>query len=283
MSAPERITTIDRGGRRLAWRTLGDGPPLLLVNGYAASSADWDPTLLACLQRSFTVVCPDNRGIGASELGDPSELTIDSMAADLSALLDEMGIDRLPVVGWSMGGFAAQALAVGAPERVGALVLLSSHPGGAAAVRAPGKVWRTLTDHSGPPREQASRLIAVLFPPTVAPRIDHEFGELVAAARSELRFETLSAQEAAIQAWYAAEPPTAGDGAPRVLAACGSEDVVVPPANLQALAARWPRCRTELFAGGGHAFMAQEPDRVAALIEEFALGQGAPAVTPSRG
>ncbi|HEY3726663.1 MAG TPA: alpha/beta hydrolase [Solirubrobacteraceae bacterium] len=263
--------SIDRDGRRLSCRTLGDGPPLLLVNGYAASSADWDPTLLSCLQRSFTVVCPDNRGIGGSELADPSELTIDSMAADMSALLDDLGFDRLPVAGWSMGGFVAQALAAREPERVGALVVLSSHPGGSGSVRAPAEVWRALTDHSGTPREQASRLIALLFPPAVAPQMDRDFGELVAAARRELRFDTLSAQEAAIQAWYATEPPAADIGAPSVLAVAGSEDVVVPPGNLQVLAARWPDCRTELFDRGGHAFMAQEPERVAALIEEFAL------------
>jgi pimeloyl-ACP methyl ester carboxylesterase len=55
-----------------------------------------------------------------------------------------------------------------------------------------------------------------------------------------------------------------------VLAAHGGEDVVVPAANLDGLAARWPGCRTERFAGGGHAFMAQEPQRLAALIAAFA-------------
>jgi pimeloyl-ACP methyl ester carboxylesterase len=263
-------STIDIGGRRLSYRTLGEGPPLLLVNGYAASSADWDPTLLACLERSFTVLCPDNRGIGGSELGDPAEVTVEAMADDLSALLDELGIDRLPVAGWSMGGFVAQALALRDPDRVSALILLSSHPGGSETVRAPPEAWRTLTDHSGTPRQQASRLIALLFGPAVAPQIDRDFGELVAAARSELRIETLDAQEAAIRAWYAADPAPVGTQPPPVLAVAGSEDAVVPPENLSVLAARWPGCRTELFDRGGHAFMAQEPERLAALIAAFA-------------
>jgi pimeloyl-ACP methyl ester carboxylesterase len=275
VSVSGRITTIDRTGRRLSCRTLGDGAPLLLINGYAASSADWDPTFLACLQRSFTVLCPDNRGIGASELGDASELTIESMAADMAALLDDHGFDRPAVAGWSMGGFVAQALTATAPQRVGALVLMSSHPGGSGSVRGSREVWTALTDHSGTPREQASRLIGLLFPPLLAPQIDRDFGELVAAARSQLRFETLSAQEAAIQGWYGAEPPVIGSEPPAVLAMAGSEDVVVPPGNLQALQARWPGCRTELLDGGGHAFMAQEPERVATLIERFVRGRPA--------
>jgi pimeloyl-ACP methyl ester carboxylesterase len=263
-------STIDVDGRRLSYRTVGDGRPLLLVNGYAASSADWDPTLLASLQQWFTVLCPDNRGIGGSELGDPAQLTVQAMADDLVALLDELGIDRLPVAGWSMGGFVAQALALRDPGRVSALVLLSSNPGGSGTVRAPREVWAALTDYSGTPREQASRLISLLFAPALAPQIDREFGELVAAARGELRPETLDAQKAAIEAWYAADPPPIAAGSPPVLAAAGSEDVVVPPQNLNVLAARWPDCQTELFAGGGHAFMAQEPERLAALIAAFA-------------
>lgn len=48
-----------------------------------------------------------------------------------------------------------------------------------------------------------------------------------------------------------------------------SEDVVIPPANMQALARRWPGAQLELFSGGGHAFMAQEPARLASVIKGF--------------
>src|ERR1700733_13207250 len=97
--------TIELAGRRFAWRTLGSGPALLLVNGYAASSVDWDPSLLAALARCFRIVCPDNRGTGDSELGDPDQLSADAMAEDLEGLLDQLHIEQAPVVGWSMGGF----------------------------------------------------------------------------------------------------------------------------------------------------------------------------------
>ncbi len=262
-------TTIEIAGRRLAWRAAGDGPPLLLINGYAATGADWDPVLLSALQRSFTVMCPDNRGVGGSALGDPAGLTIDAMAADMLALLDAAGLAQVTVTGWSMGGFVAQALARRAPERVAGLVLLATDPGGAAAITAPPEVWSALTDHSGTAREQASRLIALLLPPALAPEIDREFGDVLAAARADLDPAALGAQEAAVDAWHRVEPPAAPPHRPPVLAAAGSEDVVIPPANLRALAVRWPGAQTELFAGGGHAFMAQEPERVAALVTRF--------------
>jgi pimeloyl-ACP methyl ester carboxylesterase len=265
----EGMRTIDIDGRRLAWRTSGAGRPLLLINGYAASSADWDPALLQALGHSFQLICPDNRGVGASQLGDPSQLTIDVMAADLQCLLDALDIERAPVAGWSMGSYVAQALALRAPARVRALVLLASAPAGPAAVSAQPGVWERLTDHSGTPREQATRLISLLFGPDVAPQIDREFGELVAEARAQLSPQTLTVQERALRAWHEEAPALPGGDAPPVLAICGSEDVVIPPQNADALAARWPDTRIERIAGAGHAFMAQAPERVAQLIVDF--------------
>lgn len=261
---------IEIDGRRFGWRSVGAGPPLLLVNGYAATGGDWDPTLLMALGRSFEAICPDNRGVGDSEVGE-GELTVAGMAADLEALLDALGLERVPVVGWSMGGFVAQELARRAPGRVAALALLSSDPGGGEAVLADPAVWGRLIDHSGSSREQASRLIALLFPPDLAPEIDRQFGEVVAATRAALSPATLTAQELAMAAWHArpcGDSPQGAD-APPVLIAHGSEDVVIPAANAERLAARWPGARAELFAGGGHAFMAQEPQRLAELLTSF--------------
>ena len=266
----ERDGQTEIGGRRLAWRRLGEGPPLLLINGYAATAADWDPGFLAALARSHELICPDNRGLRGSAVGDleAEPLTVDSMAADLERLLDAAEIERLPVAGWSMGGFVAQALATRAPRRVEALVLLATDPGGAGAVLANRDSWRRLTDDSGTPREQASRLISLLFPPDLAPQVDREFGELVATARAELPAAVLRAQEATMVAWHKVEPPAAPDPPP-ALAAAGVLDEVIPAANLDLLATRWPGCRVERFDGAGHAFMAQEPERLAGLIAGF--------------
>jgi pimeloyl-ACP methyl ester carboxylesterase len=287
----ERNGAIDVAGRPLAWRSLGDGPPLVLLNGYAATTLDWDPRFLAALAEQFEVVCPDYRGMGDSPLGDvaglPTDaraadveglgdvagLTIDALAADVEALLDALAIGRAPVVGWSMGGFVAQALALRAPARVGALVLLATDPGGAAATLADPDVWARLISRDGSPREQATRLLSLIFPAPVAAEIDREVGDVVAAARARLAPEALSAQEAAIVAWHAAEPPRPASPLP-MLALHGNEDIVIPPANADALAARWPACRVERVAGGGHAFMAQEPERVAELVTTFVREAG---------
>ncbi len=266
----ERDGMIEIDGRRLAWRSVGEGPPLVLITGYSGAAAGWDPQFLSVLGRSFEVICPDNRGMGDSQLGELREpLTIEAMAADVEALLDARGIERLPVAGWSMGGFIAQALAIQAPTRVEALVLLATNPGGAAAAPGDPDSYARLTDHSGTPQEQATRLIELLFPADVAAEMDQRVGDDVAAARAELSPATLAAQQAAISAWSANGLAPPGADSPPVLAICGNEDAVIRPENTDRLAVRWPNCRTERFAGDGHAFMAQEPERLAALITSF--------------
>jgi 3-oxoadipate enol-lactonase len=273
MAATESREATEVGGRRLSWRRLGEGPALLLVNGYAATASDWDLALLGGLAESFELICPDNRGVGESELGDPAELTIDSMAGDVEAILDAAGLERAPVVGWSMGGYVAQRLTARAPERVSALALLSTDPGGPTAVPGRPEDWAALLDHSGTPREQASRLIALLFPPDLAPKIDRLFGDVVAAARAGMDPATLAAQEAAMATWHARDSldpvPTP---APPVLVLHGDADAVIPVANADVLAARWPGARVERFAGGGHAFMAQFPGEIVARLLSFLGG-----------
>ena len=143
-----RIEDVKIAGRRLGWRRVGAGPPLLLVNGYAATGADWDPGFLAALAEKHEVLCPDNRGMGESDLGS-APMSVDGIASDLRAVLEAAGVESCPVIGWSMGGFAAQRLAETSPGMVGALALLSTDPGGRESVAADPGDWARLTDPSG--------------------------------------------------------------------------------------------------------------------------------------
>ncbi|HEX8752432.1 MAG TPA: alpha/beta fold hydrolase [Solirubrobacterales bacterium] len=258
------MPAIEVEGRRLAWSSVGRGPRLILLNGYAATGAEWDPFFLHSLARSFEVVCPDNRGVGGSELGG-GELTVDAMAADVEALLDALELPWAPVVGWSMGGFVGQRLAARAPGRVSALALLATDPGGPAAVLPGAECWRRLCDHSGEPRQQATRLIGLLFPPAVATEVDRDFGEQVADARAALSPEAVRAQEAAIEAWHAEVPPPL-DERPPTLVAHGREDQVIPAANAALLGERWQAAEVQVLDGCGHALMAQEPLRLARAL-----------------
>jgi pimeloyl-ACP methyl ester carboxylesterase len=255
-------------GRAIAWTAVGEGPPLLLLNGYAATGADWDPVFLGGLAAHFRVITPDNVGLGRSILAEGETVGgAAGMAADSIALLDAMGIERTAVVGWSMGGFVAQSLAREAPGRVSALGLISTHPGGTDTVDAAPGVFGVLIDHSGTPREQATRLISLLFPPDRAAEADERFGDLVAAARAELPEPVLFMQEEALVGWHnrPSSLPVLDPPVPTAIVHGGS-DTVVPPGNAEALARFHPGASMTMLPDCAHAPMAQEPNAVAEAI-----------------
>jgi pimeloyl-ACP methyl ester carboxylesterase len=192
---------------------------------------------------------------------------VEEMAADALAVLDALGIESAAVVGWSMGGFIAQALSAAAPARVASLSLVSTDPGGPDCVLADPEAQALLTDVGGTPREQASRLLALLFPPELAAEADANFGDLVAAARDVLPEPVLRMQEEAMRAWHArSEPlPSAVPSHPTAIVH-GALDRVIPPANAELLAAAHPGAWVELLPDCAHAPMAQHPEAVAAAI-----------------
>jgi pimeloyl-ACP methyl ester carboxylesterase len=268
LSGPDRGALEVRPGRTIAWTAVGDGPPLLLVNGYAATGADWDPSFLGVLAARHRVICPDNAGLGSSTLSDDEVVGgAEGMAADMLALLDSLAIERAAVVGWSMGGFVAQTLARSAPGRVTALGLIATHTGGPDCVNGEPQVAHELVDHSGTPREQATRLISLLFPPAVAPDFDQRFGDLVATARAALPERVLFMQEEALGSWHGRPTPLPVLDPPLPTAIVhGGLDTVVPPGNAAVLAGVHPKATVEIRPACAHAVMAQEPEAVAATI-----------------
>jgi 3-oxoadipate enol-lactonase len=107
---------------RLHREVRGDGPPVLLVHAGIADSRMWEPLGERLVAAGYRTIAPDLRGFGRSPL--PAETF--SPAADLVEVLDELGIERAPVVGASFGGRVTLELALRAPERVSALALLAS-------------------------------------------------------------------------------------------------------------------------------------------------------------
>jgi pimeloyl-ACP methyl ester carboxylesterase len=139
------------------------GRPLLVLNGFGATSADWDPSFIDRLASSNELVLLNNRGIGGST-DDGQSFDITKLADDTARVIETLAIERASAMGWSMGGFIAQALALNYANHLDKLVLLSTDPGGIEADLASPNVWSQLIDTSGMPNEQAHRLLVPAFP-----------------------------------------------------------------------------------------------------------------------
>jgi pimeloyl-ACP methyl ester carboxylesterase len=265
----ESFQKLQVDGAQIAYRRIGNGRSLLILNGFAATSADWDPSFIHGLAASNELVLLDNRGIGGStDSGKPFDIT--QLADDAARAVEMLGLERTSVLGWSMGGFIAQTLALQQPGRINKLILLSTEPGGADADLASTAVWSQLTDMSGTPHEQARRLLSLLFPSDVADSVYREFGDIVAAARSRLSPDLVNRQAAAMDTWHRTGVGNRlRDMNVPVLIATGTADVVIPPSNALRLVNAIPGAWLAQFNGGGHAFMAQYPRPLAELINSF--------------
>jgi pimeloyl-ACP methyl ester carboxylesterase len=144
----ESFEKLQVDGAQIAYRRIGNGRPLMVLNGFAATSADWDPSFLDRLASSNEIVLLDHRGIGRStDNGRPFDIA--QLADDATRVVEALGIERISLLGWSMGGFIALTLALQHPGRIDKLILLSTEPGGADANLASAEVWSKLIDMSG--------------------------------------------------------------------------------------------------------------------------------------
>ena len=124
---------VAASGAELCTQAFGDpgSPPILLVMGQMASMLWWPDGFcqkLAALK--YYVIRYDNRDTGRSTIYEPGEppYTMDDMAADAVRVLDGYGIDRVNLIGMSLGGTIAQIAALSYPERVKTLTLMSTTP-----------------------------------------------------------------------------------------------------------------------------------------------------------
>jgi len=107
------------------YEVQGEGEPLVLITGLGGDTSFWN-SLVELLAGDFRIITMDNRGAGKTDYGG-HPFDIATMASDVKAILDHMCIQRSHVLGWSMGGNIAQQFAVDFPERLGALVLVSTY------------------------------------------------------------------------------------------------------------------------------------------------------------
>ncbi|MFT3822791.1 MAG: alpha/beta hydrolase [Chitinophagaceae bacterium] len=118
----------ETGGRKIAYRVIGEGTPLILCNRFRGTMDTWDPLFLTALAENYKVITFEYTGIGASTGALPTDIV--EVARDVKDLADHLSIDQAVVVGWSYGGFVAQAATFLYPGLVTRTVLLGTNPPG---------------------------------------------------------------------------------------------------------------------------------------------------------
>lgn len=261
---------IDVNGITIACEDSGGaGPVVVFVHGLGGSANGWLAQLEECRRRGWRGIAHDQRGAGRSEKPD-GPYSVGIWVDDLLALLDRLAVERLALVGHSVGCMIAERAAVSLGGRAWALALC----GGASA-------WRP---EAGPVFEQRVRLaragemdeIADTVATTgLSERCRREDPRLLGLMR-----ELIASNEARAYAECSAAtaPATMSDPAALtcpLLAFCGEEDPVTPPAAAAELAAAARQGETAVVKGAAHWCMIEDPAATNRVLFDFLARQAA--------
>jgi poly(3-hydroxyoctanoate) depolymerase len=220
-------------GLQVRMRVVGSGDPLLLLNGLTRPLESWAPLTDALPGR--TLISFDAPGVGQSPT-PILPLTISTLAALAASVLDEVGVARADVLGFSHGGAVAQQLALGNPTRVRGLVLVSTSCG-IGANSSSKDALRGVRRRSGTGPWPIPDAVGALW-------------------------HTL-----AISSWSSI--PFLGAITAPTLVACGAHDRVVPPTNSTLLARRIPNASLVVLPAGHDLQRSGPAETLAAEVEQF--------------
>jgi pimeloyl-ACP methyl ester carboxylesterase len=272
VSAPNRF--VDIGGRRIAYRSIGSGKPVVLCTRFRGNLDMWDPAFLDALAgHGFQVVTFDYSGLGLSSGNKTYDVR--ALAKDAGDLIDALELRDVVIGGWSIGGTAAQVALAMYPDRISHAVLLATTPPGPLAKSAE----QLFFDIAGKPVPDFQDAVTVFFEPKSE-------ASRAAAARSEQRIALRTAHRSVpVPAdWAIAmlgdkprNPMFSSDEMLTLLKTTtipilhigGDHDIICPVENWYALNEQLPTLQLITFPRAGHGPHHQHPEACAAHIATF--------------
>lgn len=275
-SATAETRFVEADGIRFAYRRLGrrDGVPLVLLQHFTGTMDMWDPDVVDGLAAARPVILFDNAGVSRSSGSTPDNVR--DMARHALAFIRALGPDQVDLLGFSLGGFVAQIMAVEHPDLVRRVILAGTGPEGGKGIANLPQVLEQAQQQS--PGEL--RLFLFFSQSAAGQAAGRAFIERQARRTVDRdppsSDQTVGAQFQAIVAWGNG---SSADGAARlrrmtqpVLVVNGKADIMVPTANSYHLFGELPNARVVLYPDSGHGALFQYPDlfvqEALALLED---------------
>ena len=260
------------GKTEIAWYERGQGPPLVMLMGTGSTMAEWDPALLRLLAERRRLILFDYPGVGRSSPWR-GKRSFDSLAEQTAELMEAIGVPQADLLGWSMGGFIAQRLAIDRPELVSSVILAGTNPGGGRTMLGTPEAQRIDSD----PDPTDAQILRQLYPPDHQAEGRRFLRRLEQASKTgeipddfDVPARTTDAQVAAEDSWLRSNRNyrELGDLDVPTLAAAGRSDPVVPVVNLRRISQRIPGAEL-LVLPGAHAFLFQSRREFARAVDRM--------------
>jgi 3-oxoadipate enol-lactonase len=242
----------------------GEGLPVVLLHGFPFDHRIWEPAAEA-LSDTYRVIAPDLRGHGQSPAPE-GVYTMDALAGDVLALLDELKIERAVWIGHSMGGYITMAALRIAPGRIAGVGLVATHP----FADSPEKQRDRIASAKKALERGSEAVVSGMVNGLFAPGTDLE-SEPVQRIRQIMVNTPREGVAGALEA-MAGRPDsveTLRDAAIPMVLIAGAQDQIVGPDMIETMAKTLPKLRRVPIDGAGHMPMIEQPDALTAALREF--------------
>ncbi len=271
--------TVSAGGVDFAYRELGPraGVPVIFLTHLAAVLDNWDPRVVDGIAARHRVITFDNRGVGASSGSTPG--TIEAMAKDAVVFIRALGLEKVDVFGFSMGGMIAQVIAVDEPQLVRKLILAGTGPAGGDGITNVTRIAHLDTLRGLLTLQDPKQFLFFTRTPNGRRAGKAFLGRL--KERTENRDKAISlrsyaAQLTAIHRWGKQQPADLSVIRQPVLVANGESDRMVPTTNSVDLARRLPDADLVVYPDAGHGgifqFHEQYVEKALEFLEQWCDG-----------
>jgi len=266
-------------GVTYAYRRFGNTEtaalPLVFFVHFRANLDNWDPLLVDTIAQQREVILLDNTGVAGSTGTTPG--TVEAMALDAIAFTDALGLRRYDLLGFSLGEFVAQEVALIRPHQVRRIVLAGTGPRGGRDMHV---FTRVVLEIAVKDASVAEDLLTIFFEQTATSRArGREFIDRLGSRPEDrdapVSLATRDAHLSAIETWGIPDSTRfnrlAGVTQP-TLVANGDNDIMVPTENTYLLADHLPNARLSIYPDAGHGFLFQYPVEFGTEVNAF-LGQ----------
>ncbi len=264
------IKKVHVGDIDIAYKIFGKGDPILLISGSNAVMDTWDPTILRDLSLNHTVIIFDHRGVGNTTAGT-KPFSMIQFANDTAGLLDALNIQKADVLGYSMGSFVAQELALLHPEKVNRLILYAASCGGEQAIPQSPDVANIFSDVANNRLQDITKFLSVIFPESWIK--SHPNNLALPQSKVIVPNDTKIQQDNVVKEWFATNWSGVCDQLSNVtiptLLVAGTEDVAVPANNSLIIAQKIPGAWLVQFREAGHGLMYQYPEELSTVLQTF--------------
>ena len=272
-ASTQRVVAAD-SATEFAYRELGESDvPLVLLQHFRGNLDNCDPALVDALAADRRVITFDNVGVGATTGTTPN--TVEAMAHGAIAFLEAMDLRRVDLLGFSLGSFVAQEIALIRPDLLRRIVLASSAPQGAAEMHG----WAPeVIGAVGVPEVTPQGYLSVFFALTDTSRAAGQqaagriFGARTTDRDEPTTWQTRQAQYDAVCAWgipnHSLLQRVAAIDFP-VFVATGDSDPMIPTRYSHLLAGLLPDARVKVYPDSAHGFLFQHHSEFAADVNAF--------------